>query len=296
METHRCPRCGRPYEREARIAGKLIGGLVGLGLGAKGRRALQRAATYTAIGLCSATRLTRSWRAKFAMRAAAPARWVQLASDPTRSASFAKSSAFLRDLARAMNVAPFSVARWESDEGPAPTGLQAEVLRALYSSALSSKKSDEQRKLIGGAIIARPAARAPLHAGKAEGGAVPLPWPSADKQRRLNHRHAAVVRSRCVDVAAVSVVVDQSLSVRRWRGGARSFMRGGLPKEAAASAMMSCGAAVGVLLEWARGRLLGAVACVYAPCSSPGCGSAISPRCATAAGARRTTNSKQLQV
>jgi hypothetical protein len=48
---------------------------------------------------------------------------------------FEISQAHASDLAKAMNVAPNTVHRWEKGENP-PTGLQDEVLRALHNVAL----------------------------------------------------------------------------------------------------------------------------------------------------------------
>lgn len=58
-----------------------------------------------------------------------------------------------RDLAKALNVAPYTVARWESG-GTSPAGLQGEVLRALYNTAIETrrKKDDEAAKAIGGLV------------------------------------------------------------------------------------------------------------------------------------------------
>ena len=58
-----------------------------------------------------------------------------------------------RDLAKALNVAPFTVARWEA-AGNAPTGLQEEVLRALHSTAVktAARKNDDAAKEMGGLI------------------------------------------------------------------------------------------------------------------------------------------------
>ncbi len=58
-----------------------------------------------------------------------------------------------RDLARAMNVAPYTVARWESGWNE-PTGLQDEVLRALHSAAVktASRNDDTAAKALGGLI------------------------------------------------------------------------------------------------------------------------------------------------
>ena len=61
-----------------------------------------------------------------------------------------------RDLAKALNVAPFTVTRWEKKEGgTSPTGLQAEVLQALHNVALETqrKKNDQETKLIRGLIL-----------------------------------------------------------------------------------------------------------------------------------------------
>jgi transcriptional regulator with XRE-family HTH domain len=58
-----------------------------------------------------------------------------------------------RDLARAMNVAPYTVVRWESGWNE-PTGLQAEVLGALHSAAIktAAKRDDTAAKALGGLI------------------------------------------------------------------------------------------------------------------------------------------------
>lgn len=58
-----------------------------------------------------------------------------------------------RDLAKALNVAPYTVARWELG-GTSPVGLQAEVLRALYNTAVEirGKKDEEAAKAIGGLV------------------------------------------------------------------------------------------------------------------------------------------------
>ena len=59
-----------------------------------------------------------------------------------------------RDLANALNVAPLTVARWESGQSN-PTGLQEEVLRALHSTALEvrGQKNAQQAKIIRGLIV-----------------------------------------------------------------------------------------------------------------------------------------------
>ena len=58
-----------------------------------------------------------------------------------------------RDLAKVLAVSPATVGRWESDES-APTGLQAEVLRALHNVALNVQGNDNdiQRQRIAGLI------------------------------------------------------------------------------------------------------------------------------------------------
>lgn len=58
-----------------------------------------------------------------------------------------------RDLAKALNVAPYTVARWEAGE-TSPAGLQDEVLRALYNTAVETrrKKDDQAAKTIGGLV------------------------------------------------------------------------------------------------------------------------------------------------
>lgn len=63
-----------------------------------------------------------------------------------------------RDLAKALNVAPYTVTRWEKnqdDGGTLPTGLQAEVLQALHNVALETqgKKNEDEAKLIRGLIL-----------------------------------------------------------------------------------------------------------------------------------------------
>ena len=52
-----------------------------------------------------------------------------------------------------MNVAPFTVSRWESGAS-SPTGLQEEVLRALYNKAVELKKAndDDGAKIVGGLV------------------------------------------------------------------------------------------------------------------------------------------------
>jgi transcriptional regulator with XRE-family HTH domain len=57
-----------------------------------------------------------------------------------------------RDLAKALNVSPATVGRWESGES-APTGLQAEVLRALHNVALQVKDDEAQKQMIAGLIL-----------------------------------------------------------------------------------------------------------------------------------------------
>jgi transcriptional regulator with XRE-family HTH domain len=57
-----------------------------------------------------------------------------------------------RDLAKALNVSPATVGRWESGES-APTGLQAEVLRALHNVALKVQDDEVQKQMIAGLIL-----------------------------------------------------------------------------------------------------------------------------------------------
>lgn len=57
-----------------------------------------------------------------------------------------------RALAKALNVSPATVARWESGES-APTGLQAEVLRALHNVALKVKDDEAQKQVVAGLIV-----------------------------------------------------------------------------------------------------------------------------------------------
>lgn len=59
-----------------------------------------------------------------------------------------------RELAKALSVAPFTVARWESENGNRPTGLQLDVLRALFNTARKSQKQDEGAGLAVGALVA----------------------------------------------------------------------------------------------------------------------------------------------
>ena len=58
-----------------------------------------------------------------------------------------------RDLAKALNVAVFTVTRWESG-GTIPSGLQEEVLRALHQTAIYvlRKKDDAMTEMISGKI------------------------------------------------------------------------------------------------------------------------------------------------
>lgn len=56
------------------------------------------------------------------------------------------------DLARALNVAPFTIARWERGSN-APVGLQADVIRALHGLALlATAKGGTTKKLMGDMI------------------------------------------------------------------------------------------------------------------------------------------------
>ncbi len=57
-----------------------------------------------------------------------------------------------RELAKALNVAPYTVARWEAG-GNAPTGLQQEVLRALHRTAVeTAPRTDNSAANLGGLI------------------------------------------------------------------------------------------------------------------------------------------------
>ncbi len=58
-----------------------------------------------------------------------------------------------RELAKALNVGPHTVGRWQSGANE-PTGLQLEVLRGLYRTAVEvTDNSDEkQAELIGGLV------------------------------------------------------------------------------------------------------------------------------------------------
>ena len=51
-----------------------------------------------------------------------------------------------------MNVAPYTVSRWENEEGSAPSGLQQEVLRALHNTAQRVRENEAERAMIGGLI------------------------------------------------------------------------------------------------------------------------------------------------
>ena len=57
-----------------------------------------------------------------------------------------------RDLAKALNVSPATVTRWESRES-VPAGLQAEVLRALHSVALLVQNDEVKKQMIAGLIV-----------------------------------------------------------------------------------------------------------------------------------------------
>jgi len=57
-----------------------------------------------------------------------------------------------RDLAKALNVAPHTVTRWETEGGNHPAGLQREVLQALYQTAQRVREDDREALLIGGLI------------------------------------------------------------------------------------------------------------------------------------------------
>jgi transcriptional regulator with XRE-family HTH domain len=61
-----------------------------------------------------------------------------------------------RDLAKALNVAPATAARWElapEGGGSAPTGLHAEVLRGLHSVALRVRRDPARRQLVSGMVV-----------------------------------------------------------------------------------------------------------------------------------------------
>lgn len=57
-----------------------------------------------------------------------------------------------RALAKALNVSPATVTRWETGESE-PTGLQAEVLRALHNVALKVRDDETQKQIIAGLIV-----------------------------------------------------------------------------------------------------------------------------------------------
>lgn len=56
-----------------------------------------------------------------------------------------------KDLAKALNVAPNTIHRWERGENP-PAGLQEEVLRALHNVAMKVKDDEGERAMVGGLI------------------------------------------------------------------------------------------------------------------------------------------------
>lgn len=59
-----------------------------------------------------------------------------------------------RDLAKALNVAPTTVTRWEEGEN-SPTGLQEQVLQAIHNTALEVKhqQDSERADFVKGLII-----------------------------------------------------------------------------------------------------------------------------------------------
>jgi DNA-binding transcriptional regulator YiaG len=61
-----------------------------------------------------------------------------------------------RDLAKALNVSPATVARWEvagQTGGHSPTGLQSQVLEALYGVAEKVRDDEEQKQMIRSRIV-----------------------------------------------------------------------------------------------------------------------------------------------
>jgi transcriptional regulator with XRE-family HTH domain len=58
-----------------------------------------------------------------------------------------------RDLAKALSVAPYTVMRWEAGKNE-PTGLQEEVLRALYNTAAKTRaeRNDAAAAAVGGMV------------------------------------------------------------------------------------------------------------------------------------------------
>lgn len=59
-----------------------------------------------------------------------------------------------RDLAKALNVGPYTVARWEEGTNT-PAGLPAEVLRALHNTAVHVRdEGDDARAAMIGGLIA----------------------------------------------------------------------------------------------------------------------------------------------
>lgn len=58
-----------------------------------------------------------------------------------------------RDLAKALNVAPYTVARWETSANE-PAGLQQEVLRALYRTAVETASRTDDSAANVGTLIA----------------------------------------------------------------------------------------------------------------------------------------------
>lgn len=61
-----------------------------------------------------------------------------------------------RDLAKALNVSPATVARWETSSqtgGHSPTGLQEEVLRALHNVAIRVHDNETEKQMVSGLIV-----------------------------------------------------------------------------------------------------------------------------------------------
>jgi len=58
-----------------------------------------------------------------------------------------------KELAKALNVGPHTVGRWETGRNE-PTGLQSEVIRGLHRTAseIDLKKDKQQADLVGGLI------------------------------------------------------------------------------------------------------------------------------------------------
>jgi len=149
-DTQYCPACGIVVPIVQPVIGRAICALApALGvqlLGKRGAKSLGGTLLVAGIGLSSGISPIRPWT-PFAANAAEPSvpdsRRLPPAWEPLKS-GFVREVLFLsqRALAKSMNVAPFTVSRWESGAS-SPTGLQEEVLRALYNKAVELKKAND---------------------------------------------------------------------------------------------------------------------------------------------------------